>query len=60
MIKKLLLIISLFLVTLANDSFNIEKYSYIADTQKVKEYLSKTSKIPDQALLNAGYKIIVI
>ena len=56
MIKKLLLIISLFIVTLANDSFNIEKYSYIADTQKVKEYLSKTSKIPDQALLNAGYK----
>jgi len=55
MIKKTLLILSLFIFTFANN-FDLVRYSYIGDINKVKEYLKQSKTIPNQALLNAGYK----
>jgi len=54
--KILILLITILNFIYADASFEIERYSYIGDIKKVKEYLQKSKTIPDQALLNAGYK----
>jgi len=54
--KILILLITILNFIYADASFEIEKYSYIGDIKKVKEYIQKSKTIPDQALLNAGYK----
>jgi len=54
--KILILLISILNFIYADASFEIERYSYIGDIQKVKEHLQKSKTIPHQALLNAAYK----
>ena len=43
-------------IILLKNSFEIVRYSYIGDIQKVKKYITKNTIIPNQALLNAGFK----